>query len=392
MPITVRPVRADYQPPLTRWSHTWRLMVMLVISALAFGTRLEVLERLTWWIPLDFAVGLACYVLVWWRRRYPVLVCTLTNVAGFVSATAAGPATLALVSLSTRRRWREIVPQAILALTTASVTDLWLARPPSSEDTPLVVEYGFLVAIIGMTIAWGLYLGSRRELIGSWRARAIAAESEQHAKVQQARSVERARIAREMHDVLAHRISAVSMHAGALVYRADLPREEVAAAAKTIQENSHLALTELREVLGVLREGPGDADPESPQAGPTDVDALVVENRTAGMRIDYTRDVDITDIPATTGRTLYRCVQEALTNARKHAPAAAVTVRIDGNRADGVRLRVANPLPIGGSSLAPESGFGLIGLAERVALSGGRESHSVTDDSFVLDVWLPCQP
>lgn len=367
---------------------------MLAISGFALGARISMWDRVGWWLAIDLIVGVACFVIVWWRRRYPVLVAAVTSLAGLVSSSAAGPSTLALVSLSTRRRWREIVPQAILAFVCSAAADTWLTEGEAVDQDPLYATYGFLLAILGMTIAWGLYVGSRRELVGSWRARAIAAESEQQAKVQQARTVERARIAREMHDVLAHRISAVSMHAGALVYRDDLPREEVAAAAKTIQENSHQALTELREVLGVLREGPGDADPESPQAGPTDVDALIEENTLAGMRIDYRRDIDAADVPASTGRTLYRCVQEALTNARKHAPASAVTVRIDGSRTDGVHLRVVNPLPIAAATTpAPESGFGLIGLVERVTLSGGRATHSVTaDDSYVLDVWLPCQP
>lgn len=193
-----------------------------------------------------------------------------------------------------------------------------------------------------------------------------------------------------MHDVLAHRISTVSMHAGALAFRDDLSPEQVRETAQTIQEMSHLALTELREVLGVLRDGPGDADPEPPQATVLDVQELIEENRRSGMRIDVDCDADLADLPPALGRTLYRCVQEALTNARKHAPASRVRIAISGGVGDGIDLRVVNPLSLAAVAV-PESGFGLVGLAERVALHGGKQSTRTADRAFELRVWLPWQ-
>ncbi|MGW0039339.1 sensor histidine kinase [Gordonia sp. NPDC003376] len=383
----------DYQPRLTRWGHLWRLLLMLVISAIATTGRLEYqIEHARWWLAIDVLLGVAGLVAVWWRRAHPVVVCTFTAVASLVSITVSGPAALALVSLSTRRRWREIVPQAVLGIGAGVLAERIVPGPtPSSEPMFLIVV--LTVAIVGALIAWGLYIGSRRELLASWRSRAMLAEQEQQAKISQARSVERARIAREMHDVLAHRISTVSMYAGALAFRDDLSAQEVTQTARTIEENSRLALTELREVLGVLREGPGDADPELPQVRPADIEALIEENRDAGMRIGYTLSADLDAVSASTVRTLYRCVQEGLTNARKHAPAATVTVRIEPARASGIDLLVVNPLPIGDArSVLPPSGLGLIGLGERVALSGGRHSVTRTDDAmFILHVWLPGQ-
>ena len=131
-----------------------------------------------------------------------------------------------------------------------------------------------------------MYIGSRRELLATLRERADTAEAEQAARVAQARTAERAQIAREMHDVLAHRISLVTMHAGALTYREDLTADEMRATAAVIQENSHQAMVELREVLGLLRDGPGDSAPELPQPSAVDLPALLDEARASGMRIE----------------------------------------------------------------------------------------------------------
>ncbi|MEE3852812.1 histidine kinase [Gordonia sp. LSe1-13] len=383
----------DYQPRLSAASHVWRLALMLLISAVAWGSRVGYQwEQARWWFVADLTIGLLTYVAVWFRRSHPVAVATFGNLATVMSASAAGPATLAMVSLSTRRRWPEIIPQVVLALVCGVVAEEFFNVPDVAE--PWILRYGIMLTVIATMVAWGMYIGSRRELLASWRARAILAESERDAEMRRARSVERAQIAREMHDVLAHRISTVSMHAGALAFREDLGRDEIRATAQTIHETSRLALTELREVLGVLREGPGDADPESPQAVPADLDALIEDNRRNGMRVEYLCTADLSALSPAVFRTLYRCLQEALTNARKHAPAATVTVRIKGDESTGVDLLVDNPLPLRAETVTPPpSGLGLVGVAERVALSGGRHSAVHTDDRhFVLHVWLPWHP
>ena len=109
---------------------------------------------------------------------------------------------------------------------------------------------------VGDLLATGMYIGARRELVASLHDRAERAEREQALRVEQAQANERARIAREMHDVLAHRMSLVAMHAGALAYRTDLSPEQTRHAAEVIQANAHRALADLREVLGLLREAP----------------------------------------------------------------------------------------------------------------------------------------
>ena len=106
-----------------------------------------------------------------------------------------------------------------------------------------------------VVIGWGLFVRARRELIDSLRERAERAEAEQRRRLEQAREAERRRIAREMHDVLAHRVTLLSLHAGALEFRPDAPPEEIAEAAGVIRASAHAALQELREVIGVLRDG-----------------------------------------------------------------------------------------------------------------------------------------
>lgn len=369
----------------------WRLAVMLCVSAGTFATRASYLwDQARWWFVADLALGVLSYIVIWWRRSHPVPVTTFTNIVTIVSSSSLGPGILAMVSLSTRRRWREIIPQAVLSVVAGIIALAFFATPTEAND-PVIISYSVTVVATAAMVAWGLYIGSRRELLASWQARALASEAEQQAKVMQARSLERARIAREMHDILAHRISAMSMYAGALAYRSDLSGEQIRETAQTIQETSHLALTELREVLGVLREGPGDAAPEEPQGVP-DLAALIEEARRLGMRVDSRCDIDVDSLGPAISRTLYRCVQEALTNARRHAPSAPVTMHIRGGPEHGVDLLVENPLPLTAGSTGPTPGFGLVGLAERVGLHGGRQSVTVSEDKrFLLHVWLPWQ-
>jgi signal transduction histidine kinase len=232
--------------------------------------------------------------------------------------------------------------------------------------------------------------------VRSLHERAQEREAEHRLHVEQAREAERRRIAREMHDVLAHRVTLLSLHAGALEFRPDAPAEEIAQAAGVIRASAHAALEELRQVIGVLRDGAEDGTPEPPQPTLAQIPALVDESRAAGMRVRLRFEAPGDEtIPAAVGRTAYRIVQEGLTNARKHAPAAAVEVAISA--LDGPRLvvAVASRQPVGVAARVargalPGAGTGLIGLAERVALAGGELEHGpdATGD-FVLRATLP---
>ena len=138
------------------------------------------------------------------------------------------------------------------------------------------------VLITGVVVGWGLFVRVQRELVLSLRERAERVEAEQRLRVEQAREAERLRIAREMHDVLAHRVSLLSLHAGALEFHPDASAEEVAEAAAVIRASAHAALEELREVIGVLREGAPGTGAEPPQPTLAEIPALIEESRAAG--------------------------------------------------------------------------------------------------------------
>ena len=378
----------DYQPQLRWWNQAWRYALVLTISGAAwFEVAYWQWDTYRGWFWTDLGLGVVGLVLLHWRRSHPVPIAAITNALSFVSWTSAGPGTLALVSLSTRRRWREIIPIGVLSLAAGITLETY--NPVSPDAIAFTIP--FIIAIIAVTVGWGMYIGSRRELLTTLRERARTAEAEQAARVAQARTAERGRIAREMHDVLAHRISLVTMHAGALTYREDLTAEEMRATAAVIQESSHQALVELRDVLGILRDDPGDASPERPQPSAVDLPALLDEARASGMRIETQELVALDGIPETIGRTLYRVVQESLTNARKHAANTLVNVSVTGSPWAGLSIVVSNPLEVGSIGVdAPESGLGLIGLAERTALVGGRMTHRITPArEFVVEAWLP---
>jgi signal transduction histidine kinase len=215
-------------------------------------------------------------------------------------------------------------------------------------------------------------------LLVSLRERAERAEADQRLHEDRARMAERARIAREKHDVLAHRISLLAMHAGGLEVRPDLPRAEVQATARLMRSTARQALEELRSVIGVLRTEYGDPAPAVRQPALADIDRLVEETRRAGADIDFAIEVhDAETVPAALGRDVYRIVQEALTNVGKHASGAAATVKVTGAVGQGLHVSVRNPISVGAarSPILPGSGAGLLGLQERVQLSGGTLVH-----------------
>jgi signal transduction histidine kinase len=346
-------------------------------------------------VLVDVLAGVLALVLLWFRRRWPLAVGMIVAAFSAFSALSIGAVILTVVSVATRRRWREVLLIGVLWL--AGGFTFEQIYPTVEGAAPWWVTALISVLLYGICIAIGFYIGARRELVATLQLRAETAEREQSARVDQARTQERSRIAREMHDVLAHRISLVAMHSGALAYRTDLTREETADAAAIIRDNAHLALSELREVLGVLRDHTSaDGRPELPQPTLVVLDVLVAEARSVGADVACTIapsvSAHLADLPESTSRSAYRIVQETLTNARKHAPGAPVVVRVTGAPSDGISLEVRNPaVPRAGDPLPP-SGLGLTGLAERAELAGGTLTSGVDrSGDFVVRAWLPWQ-
>ncbi|WUG35352.1 histidine kinase [Streptomyces sp. NBC_00459] len=345
---------------------------------------------------VDQWIGALSCGAVWLRRRWPLGLALAMLAVSLVSSTAGGAGLVALFSLAVHRPFRYV--GLVGAASVAVLPFFYWLRP--DPDLPYFVSVALSVLLIATAVGWGMFVRSKRQLMLSLRDRLRRAEAEALLRAEQAQRLAREAIAREMHDVLAHRLTLLSVHAGALEFRPDAPREEVARAAGVIRESAHDALQDLREIIGVLRAGDTE-EAGRPQPTLAALDTLVTESREAGMKIVLDSRVTApAAVPASVGRTAYRIVQEGLTNARKHAPGAEVTVSLTGAPGDGLTVSVSNPAPPGEVPHVPGSGQGLIGLAERATLAGGRLEHGAQADGgggedaggaggFTVRAWLP---
>ena len=327
--------------------------------------------------------ALACVALMF-RRRHPVAVGLITAVLAALTPFGPPAAAIALFGVAVHRRASVAWAVAAANLVSASLVNAY--RPPQSSWLwPLAISALFIVA----TVMLGMFVRARRQLISTLNERAVRAEAEQRLLAEQARANERTRIAREMHDVLGHRISMVALHAGGLELNPDLPPEQVRETARLLRTTARQALEELREVIGVLREDGGEA-PDAPQPTLADIPRLVEETRQAHEWIELAMAVTA-EPPGPLGRDAYRIVQEALTNVAKHAAGETASVQVRGAPGDGLLVEVRNRRPPSGSSPAwPGSGAGLLGLEERVGLAGGTLTHGWDDaDEFVVKAQLP---
>ncbi|MGW1493514.1 sensor histidine kinase [Streptomyces sp. NPDC002402] len=335
----------------------------------------------------DQLVGVLACCALWIRRRAPLGLALTLLVVSVVSPVAGGALLVSLFSLAVHRPFKPVAVVGALAVVGSAAAAVVRPDPGMSYLASLLTG----VILILLVIGWGMLVRAQRQLVVALRERARRAESEAELRAAHAQRLAREAIAREMHDVLAHRLTLLSVHAGGLEFRPDAPPAEVARAAGVIRDSAHEALQDLREIIGVLR-APGEGEgADRPQPTLATLDALVAESRQAGMKV--TLDNRITDpaaVPAATGRTVYRIAQECLTNARKHAPGAEVTVLVSGRPGHGLTVDVANPAPIGEVEKVPGSGQGLIGLTERATLAGGSLEHGATaDGGFRVRAWLP---
>jgi signal transduction histidine kinase len=338
-------------------------------------------------LVIDAVGGALLCVALWWRRRWP-LGLGFASLPILVVSSAAGPAgIIVLYTIAAYRRWQAAVLVAALQL---AILPLGTALHPQG-NSPAEVYLGGTLGTAAI-VAWGMYRRSRRQARRERERRTVA---EEELRVEQIRHAERTRIAREMHDVLAHRISLLSLHAGALEFRPDAPPDEIARAAAVIRASAHQALEDLRTVIGLLRDGAVGEPVQPPQPTLASLPVLLDESRAAGMALDADVRVDLAAVPEAVGRNALRIVQEALTNARKHAPAAPVGLRVEGAPGLGLTIEVRNPAPVlaAGTAEIPGAGTGLVGLAERAALAGGSLEHGLDGHGdFRLRVWLPWPP
>lgn len=290
------------------------------------------------------------------RHRWPLI-------ATAVAVTAAGvwgvlyPLLVVLFHLADRGRVWLAVMSVGIALTANA-----LVRPVLSLWTPR--GYG-PVLVLMLVLVIGMWAGSRRHLVDTLAAQVDHLRIERELREQGARLMERAAIAAEMHDVLAHRLSLIALHTGVLTTKKDTLPTPIADRVGLLRTAATNALADLRDVLGALR-----ATGHSYTA-PTlrDIKEVIDQARAAGQTVEAAVDGSPEQAPAAHRLAVFRLVQEALTNARKHAPGAPVTIRVRYRPQDTL-VEVTN-MPSTHSTDTVPSGLGLIGLTERVEALGG---------------------
>lgn len=353
-----------------------------------------------WYGVADTVLGAAACCSLWWLRRYPRAVGIWLIVPGSISI-AAGFAVLAgvyRVAVLTRPRWSVMITLGHIAF---ALPYHAFIPVPGMTWTMWLITIPLLYLLM---LSFGLLSRSRRQVIAGLTLEAEREREGYERRLVDLRRAERERVAAEMHDVLAHRLSLLSVHAGALEYRTAhdvqagtapaLRPEEVNAAATVIRENAHQAIEELRDVLLVLREGDPDDTLGSgrPQPRLDDLPDLVAEAIDAGQRVDLRFDrADLPPVREPVQRTAYRIVQECLTNARKYASRSLVTIEITAGDED-LRVLVHNPVPPGlTASQIPGAGTGLAGLAERARVDGGQLDVGIVAGQFMVAAELPRQ-
>ncbi len=340
---------ATYGQPLGR--DDWRpgpAVTAWVVIAVGILTGLTLWGQITSGIStgmlvLDVSVGVASCALMPVTLRWPVAGALVLSVLAALSGAATPAATVAVLFVAQRRRFAVAVEVAAVGVTAHAIRGLW--RPVSGLPYGwwLVLDVVAYAALVG----WGALTQARWALIQSLRERAERAEGEQDRRVAEARAQERARIAREMHDVLAHRLSLLATYSGAMEYRPDSSPEQLSRAAGVIRSGAHQALDDLRQVITLLREDEPEDDqaPQRPLPGLDDLPRLVEESRAAGTRVELHDGIVRSDaLPSALGRTVYRVVQEGLTNARKHAAGQPVDVALAGGPGGVLSIDITNPI------------------------------------------------
>ena len=377
-----------------------RALDVLLAACFVLLDTVSTLAGTSWWpahpSPLAWTMlavqGLADAALVF-RRQAPMLVIAI--LAGFtlVISLLISPAGLITPEHATNvwapygtvlaaygpfyyRRDRRAAFAAVGTLTLI-VARVW-------EPSASVLMVGVLRTAVGPLLA--LYFTARHEVLQGLRDRAERAEQQRHLLAEQARAEERARLAGEMHDVVTHRVSLMVLQAGALSITAK--DEATRQAAEELRAAGCQALDELRDLVGILRTEPdSDRAPSTPE-----LPALIAESTAVGTPAELVEDGDPGLASPVVGRTAYRIVREALTNARKHAPGAPVLVQI-GYRESQVTVVVSNgsaTRSAGRELSATGSGFGLTSLRQRIELIHGTLRAGPTPDGgFRLEVVLP---
>lgn len=341
-------------------------------------------------------VAVACWATVFWRRSHPLLVL----VAGGVVALVGMSYLLLLIGAVCELR-RHPERLRLISATAGGVVVLYVVREAftpwgaalpwfltlsAGPAEPLWGTVSAVIAVVSLALATAVVFASQAKA-RAVRSDHVADYERQRADVlgeQMVRQAERERIARDMHDALAHRLSVVSLHAGALEGAAGGQASDIA---RTVREQTHAALEDMRGLIGDLRSGPSEATPSTMRA----IGPLLSESRAAGAVINaYVLIESPERASAQFDSGVHRIVQEALTNAMKHATTAPIDVHVHVDPTAGARIRVVNALRPRGA-VVPGGGHGVLGMRERAAALGGTAWIGPYEGEFIVDVAVPWQ-
>jgi signal transduction histidine kinase len=361
-----------FAPPAARPWRSARLRRLASLAAIAGGvivalTVLRTVSRSDYqddqyfvWLELGLLLAAPRFPLITWRLGLLAAVLdvlTVENVAGINGGQFALLLVIFCVAAATVER------TVLWWMCTLTVALSWLWVPVKGSVQPSATA---TVITVALTVAIDAAKGRR----GARQQLAVEAAHVEREQAHRAVLEERARIARELHDVVAHHMSLIAVQAETARYRINEVPEGVNAEFGAISDAARDALSEMRRLLGVLRND--EAAARAPQPQIEQISELIDTARNAGVPVEYSLDGAVDAIPPAVGVCAYRIVQEALSNATRHAPGASVSVQIHRDR-DEVRLTITNGP---GRSVAllsedPGPGHGLTGMRERAVLLGG---------------------
>jgi len=355
----------------------WLVDVVVVLAMFAYNLPIQaryVPDGLWTGTGVVVSVGLcAPYVL---RRRYPLIVfgiilltAWLQLVLGVGNLPADIMLAFALYNVAVRFRWPVSVPAAAAVV-------LWVlfeVGPRLEEYYLSLADLGLLVLVVVTAWTWGTTVRIRRDYVDGLKERARQLERERESQARIVAAAERARIAREIHDIVSHSLNVMVLMADGASLKARTEPERAEKAMLTVRDTGRNALAEMRRMLGLLRDGePGS---HAPQPGIAQLGRLIEESRASGLPVEMTVQGEPVEVSAGVDLVVYRVVQEALTNARKHAGPSlgkvAVRLRYEG---DSLEVRVTDDGRGPGARPGgePGGGHGLVGMRERVAAYGGK--------------------
>jgi signal transduction histidine kinase len=350
----------------------------VVDAAVIFAAVADALPGFGYLGALDRSLVVLAVAALLLRRRWPLLAWALAAPAQ-VTAVVVVPSVLALYSLAVRARWVLVMAGVVMFLGNGA----FLSTGPLLEDLAVDTVYGLMFAV--GPIALGLLVRTRAELSARVEDLHTAHAQERDRAAAAAVARERALLAREMHDVVSHQVSLIAVQSGALQVSA--PDEQSREIARTIRQLCVATLHELREMVGVLRAAGGTAESIRPQPVLDDLPELI---QASGLPVDSQIDLPA-DLALPVQRAVFRFVQEALTNARKHATGPEVVVRAS-TEPHGLVVEVRSTGRARVQPVLPGSGYGIVGLRERAELLGGTVTAREDEAGFILGMRLPRQP